>query len=524
MSALFAATVGATDYTGPLSVSLGGVATPSGDTTVSLTENEDGTCDLLLKNFSFSGLPVGNINMKNVAENKYSLVTTFKAAQDITIEAGDDASQTWFGPELGTLKVFAKGEVKNGKMNAVILIDMSNAEFGVIKVLFGDDAENLGQLPNSGMEGFHEEKYLTNKGMEPNAWHSFLCCDGQLKAFAATAHTEQASEARPGSTGTSSVKIFSKSVIGQSANGTITTGRITAGAGTAADAANHASADVTNSDKDSNGDPFYATLIGMPDSIEVWMKYQPKDEATTASISAVVTDGTYYQDPEDKTYTNVVAKAGSTAIAKNGGEWQLVKLPFDITSWTKNFPETGKPGDDAKSILVTISTCGVPGGGSTDSKTPDVLYVDDVRLVYGCSATNIIYNDKQLDGFSADKTEYAISGKESLDDFVKNSQNNIMVVSESYGTEGNLTVGMADDQKSVTAYYTLISGDYQNTKTYAITYTQESGETGIGKVENTTMKGNAVYDLSGRRVNFSDGQHGVYILRTAEGKTVKIYK
>lgn len=526
MSALFAATAGATDYTGPLSVSLGGQTMPSGETTVSMTENEDGTCNLVLKNFSFMGMPVGNIKLESAKENKYSLVSTFQASQEITIEDGDDASQTWMGKDLGTLPVYAKGTVQNGKMNAVILIDMSNSDFGVIKVLFGDDAENLGQIANSGMENFHQEKYLTNKGQEPNAWHSFLCCDGLLSPFAATAHTEESTDVRPGSAGTKSVKIFSKSVFGKSANGTITTGRIAAGSSDPASTDNHASADMTNTSKDANGDPFYAALIGMPDSIGVWVKYLPKDENTTASLSAVVTDGTYYQDPEDKEYTNVVAKASNAAIAKNGGEWQLVKLPFDTSYGEKNFGSQtegeAKADMPAKNILVTMSTCSVPGGGSTDDKNPDVLYVDDVRLTYGCTPSAITYKGETLEGFNPETTEYAIGGKGSASEI---SLSDFDDETDALDYEVSITKNVSDDEKSMTVYYTLISGDYQNTKTYVITYTQEEDEpSGIDNAKAANMgSANAIYDLSGRRVKFN-GQHGVYIVRTAEGKTVKMSK
>lgn len=530
VTALFAATVGATDYTGPLSVSLGGQTMPSGETTVSMTENEDGSCNLVLKNFSFMGMPVGNIKLESAKENKYSLVSTFQASQEITIEDGDDASQQWMGKSLGKLPVFAKGMIKDGKMNAVILIDMSNSDFGVIKVLFGDDAANLGQIANSGMENFHQEEYgiiKKNKGMEPNAWHSFLCCDGLASALAATAHTEEATDVRPGSTGTKSVKIFSKTVFGKSANGTITTGRITAGSADPANTGNHASADMTNTSKDANGDPFYAALVGMPDSIEVWMKYLPKDESTQASLSAVVTDGTYYQDPEDKEYTNVVAKASNTAIAKNGGEWQLVKVPFDTSYAQKNFTgQTESEGYNedsqmpAKNILVTISTCAVPAGGSTDDKNPDVLYVDDVRLTYGCTPTAITYKGETLTGFDPEMTEYAITGEESVTEF---NAKDIDDKSNIHDYEVSVTKTVNEEAKSMTVYYTLISGDYQNTKTYAITYTQKE-TTGIdnAKAANAS-KANAIYDLSGRRVKLN-GQHGVYIVRTAEGKTVKMYK
>lgn len=88
------------------------------------------------------------------------------------------------------------------------------------------------------------------------------------------------------------------------ANGTITTGRINTGSMTAADPSNHSWLDLSRTDVDANGDPFHAILNGQPDSIAAWVKFKqnkPVADFPYATISAVITDGTYYQDPEDNT-------------------------------------------------------------------------------------------------------------------------------------------------------------------------------------------------------------------------------
>ena len=147
VSALFAVTVSATDYKGPLSVSLNGSTTPSGETTVSYTEGTDGTCDLSLKNFSFADMPIGTINLKGVAMDKKPLTSVFGDKKTIVIDKGDDTTvKTWFGPEMGPMQIFVKGIVQNGKLNAVILIDMTASKLGIIKVLFGKHADEVGQI------------------------------------------------------------------------------------------------------------------------------------------------------------------------------------------------------------------------------------------------------------------------------------------------------------------------------------------------------------------------------------------
>ena len=91
-----------------------------------------------------------------------------------------------------------------------------------------------------------------------------------------------------------------------------------AGSTTATDTKNHAFLDLSNTDKDNNGDPFYTVLNGRPDAVKVWVKFKqatPQAFYPYATVNAVITDGTRYQDPEDKTYTNVVAKATNAKIA-----------------------------------------------------------------------------------------------------------------------------------------------------------------------------------------------------------------
>lgn len=514
-SALFAASMSATDYTGPLSVSLNGETTPSGETVVSMTEGSDGTCNLSLKNFSFAGMPIGTINLTNVEMDKSALVTVFGDNKQLTIDKGDDPNvQMWFGPSMGPMSVFVKGSVQNGKLNAVILIDMTASDFGIIKVLFGKHAEEVGQIANSGFERFHAEKIGSKSGQEPYGWHSFLSCDGTLATMAGGSHTEPSNDVRPGNSSSNkqSLKVFSSAIniglIKKSANGTVTTGRIAANSATESDPSNHSYLDMTNTATDGAGDPFYTALVGMPDSISVWVKYVPAKEGITATMSAAITDGTYYQDPEDKKYSNVCAKASNSAIAANDGKWQYITVPFDYSAMAAN--DMLK----ARGILVTMSTCSVPGGGSTDTKKADELYIDDMRLVYNCAPLAITYNGEVLPGFRADKFEYDIKGTEPFDVSKLDSDDS--------GVDNEVSVSVVEGENgSAKAYYTVISGDYQQTLTYTINYTV-GDPSAISSAKTGTANGNAgIYDLSGRRVKASTKQ-GVFIVRTADGKTFKM--
>ena len=158
----------------------------------------------------------------------------------------------------------------------------------------------------------------------------------------------------------------------------MTTGRMNAGAMIATDPANHAYLDMSKTDLDGNGDPFYTTMYSVPDSIAVWVKFKqgtPNAEHPYATISAVITDGTRYQDPEDKEYTNVVAKAKNNTIATTNGEWVRVTAPF---VYTDNAVEP-------KAVLVTISTNADAGQGSNN----DEVLVDDIAFIYNAKVTGL---------------------------------------------------------------------------------------------------------------------------------------
>lgn len=198
-------------------------------------------------------------------------------------------------------------------------------------------------------------------------------------------HTSISKEVRPGSTGSNSVKLTSGivkvSVFKVPANGTLTTGRLIAGAVDANDPKNNSTSDPSSTEKDGAGNPFYAPLAARPDSIVAWVKFKQgtlKDKDKDykyATISAIIHDNTKYQDPEDKTYKNVVAKAQNAKIESNGFKWQRISIPFDYESYKANNVEP-------HNILITFSTNAKPGVASKDADNPDVMYIDDVELVY----------------------------------------------------------------------------------------------------------------------------------------------
>lgn len=529
-TAAFAVSSMATDYKDMMTVSLDGNPTTPTETTISVEKTDDSGYTLSLKNFvlymttgdQVFPMPVGTIVLENVEAVTKGDVTTLKTSQDIEIAEGDDPTYegSWIGPGLSAdgdlIPVNMTGEIRGDKFYTVININFMGMN---IDVVFGNGGY---QIENSGFENFHTATYVDGKNKytsdEPNAWHSFNSGIATGSASFLTKYalqngnTSVSDEVRPGSTGTKSVAIKSSIVMGfQPANGTMTTGRLQAGSLTATDAANCSFLDMSSTDTDGNGDPFYTVLNGRPDALSVWVKYkqgQVNEQYPYATVSAVITDGTRYQDPEDKAYTNVVAKAQDKTIESKGFEWQNLVIPFDYTSYASNDAQ-------AKALLVTISTNAQPGVGSNDAENPDMIIVDDISLVYNSHLASLKVKGTEVEGFDKNVLSYDLKGEGAI------SVDDIEAVSDGQGAY--VTKAVEGTDKGVKVTITVTSNDLKTTNVYTLNI-EGATTTGINKVETTTGKGTAaIYNVNGQRVD-NMSQKGLYIIRQADGKTVKVLK
>lgn len=529
-TAAFAVSSMATDYKDMMTVSLDGNPTTPTETTISVEKTDDSGYTLSLKNFVLymaSGdqvfpMPVGTIVLENVEAVTKGDVTTLKTSQDIEIAEGDDPTHegSWIGPGLSSdgdlIPVNMTGEIRGDKFYTVININFMEMN---IDVVFGNGGY---QIENSGFENFHTATYVDGKNKytsdEPNAWHSFNSgiATGMFayltKYALQNGNTSVSDDVRPGSTGTKSVAIKSSIVMGfQSANGTMTTGRLQAGSLTPTDAANCSFLDMSSTDTDGNGDPFYTVLNGRPDALSVWVKYkqgQVNEQYPYATVSAVITDGTRYQDPEDKAYTNVVAKAQDKTIESKGFEWQNLVIPFDYASYASNDAQ-------AKALLVTISTNAQPGVGSSDAENPDIIIVDDLSLVYNSHLASLKVKGTEVEGFDKNVLSYDLKGDGAI------GVDDIEAVSDGQGAY--VTKAIEGTDKGVKVTITVTSNDLKTTNVYTLNI-EGATTTGINKVETTTGKGTAaIYNVNGQRVD-NMSQKGLYIIRQADGKTVKVLK
>ena len=188
--------------------------------------------------------------------------------------------------------------------------------------------DNQPNILNGGFEDWGvDADVAASKAVEPRYWHSFTSAYGTFKAFAGD-HCFKSEDAHSGSY---SAMIKASSVWGVVANGTLTTGRLKAGAMIADDPNNHSELDMSSTEKDRNKDPFYQVLEARPDSIAFWVKYSTGKAGTKANMSAYITDGTYYQAPEDKTYNNKVGWAEYPSIAACS-EWTRISTSSPASS------------------------------------------------------------------------------------------------------------------------------------------------------------------------------------------------
>lgn len=503
----------AEDYSCPLLVVVEGNSQPKATQTVSVTQQKDGKYSLSLKNFKMGSIPVGNIEVNDVDAMTCGTTICLSTQQTIQITAGDDASVKWTGPGLGNVPILLKGELNGGTFNAILSISMVDPESPMnVRVELGD-VENIGQIPNSNFEAFHEEKYISNKEYQADHWHSFINCEAASWLNSVkTKHNWQSNDVRPGSTGTSSLEVKSRIIWGQSANGTVTTGRIKAGSTTANDPANCSYLNLSNTAKDKKGDPYYTILTCKPDAIEFWTKFfvgkreESNKDNIYATISAAITDGTYYQDPQDNdNYTNVVATAKNDKIESLDNTWQKLTVPF-------NYNKTDKA---AKAILVTISTCSVAGGGSLSDNDgeQDVIKIDDMRLIYNANATSIKFKGEEL-------TEEEGVYYTTFNGEVKNSDLEVETDSKS----AYVTKSIFNTEYGVIAIINIVSNDLKTANRYAILI-EGATTTGINKPQTVTTQSGvkAVYNLSGQQVS-GMSKAGVYIVERNDGTTVKVLK
>ena len=383
------------------------------DVTVTVAQGDNG-----LYNFTLQVPLFGTMRMYDVHADETDGITVYSAERDVA---------TTFGNMRTTL--FAR--VTDGMMAANVDIPAQNTTMWFNTV--GDHF----QLPNSDMEAW------TNSNGEPDHWHGFKTATGTW-AWASPALLDQSEDIHAGATGQYSAVMTAKSAFGTIANGTMTNGRLNAGSTSATSTANNASMDENYSSD------FYMPLYAKPDQFKVWLKYtQGSTNANNkAKVSVKTFDGTYYQEPVDKTYTNLSGSIVGGPIS--ACDWTQFTFPFDYESYASNNAES-------KAIFVTFSTNANPGQGASN----DLLYVDDMELVYLGNMTDLRYQGVTIDGWNPAVKTYSITvaSEPNLDDFTATIEGASAVLTKSMEQKADGTYRIA---------ISVVSGDLQNGACYII--------------------------------------------------------
>lgn len=510
LALLSSLSMSAKDYTDTLDVTVNGLTTTQ-TATISVDKQADGRYNFALKNFKLNMagavMGIGNIELKNLVPATSSKGEVLATDTTITISNGDDKSVAmWMGPMLGQIPLQLKTLVQDNHLYTVIDIDMASLN-QVIHVTFGDRY----QLPNSGFEDYRTEtiskldasyNQIQVAVEEPLHWHSFASASGDFKDAAnafSDPHTYSSDVVRSGATGKKSLLLTSSLVMGVVANGTVTSGRMQAGSWKASDTKNCAYLSLDSTATDSHGDLFSNHIEGCPDSLIVWVKFKQKEAVADhpyATVSAALTDGTYYQDPQDRTYNNVVGTAKDNKIGSNDFQWQEVKIPF-----TYNDNDLSP-----KAMLVTISTNADAGQGSA----ADSLYVDDISLKYGIEKPALSVNGKAVELSSSNLT-------------VKTADLANATITPTTGNRGSFaamnTVSSNDNQKVVRILY--CADDLNTVKAYTLTIVKDNA-TGINAIDADSNAASELYNLAGQRI--SNAQPGQIVIVKKGDKAVKVLK
>ena len=218
--------------------------------------------------------------------------------------------------------------------------------------------------------------------------------------------------------------------------------------------------DKSKTDTDANGDLFYMPLYAQPDKFNVWLKYTQGsvNPNNKASVSVKTFDGTYYQEPVDRTYTNLSGSIVGGAIT--AGDWTFYSFPFDYDSYAAN-------GASTEAIFVTFSTNGNPGQGQKN----DALYVDDMELVYLGNLTDLRYQGTTINGWDPAVTVYnmEMTGEPNLNDFDATIEGVSAVLTKSMeqNADGSYRIAIS-----------VVSADLQNAACYIINVTAPAGRRG----------------------------------------------
>src|SRR5690554_4260010 len=278
------------------------------------------------------------------------------------------------------------------------------------------------QIGNSDFEQW-DDAGSTNE--EPVNWNSFMTANCTMSNFfCGQGQKQRLKRSIDAHSGNYSARIYSTSVLGIVANGNMTLGRVNMGSSSAANSSNFNFTDIANPD-------FNQTFTDKPDSLVVWVKYNPVQATSLARISATIHDNYNYRDPENAAASPHKVAQAILNYGSTNSQWSRISIPFDYVG----------PSTDAQYILITFTTSSTAGGGDAN----DEVFIDDLELIY-----------------NANEVEIAPIAVQNL--FV-NESGNVLTATETPNAASSVTARQWKSSTTAGGPYTAIAGETGTTYT-----------------------------------------------------------
>lgn len=313
------------------------------------------------------------------------------------------------------------------------------------------------QLQNSDFEQWEKQ----GGGDEPVMWNTYATAGGSLGSMVtSTEQCSKSTDVRPGTSGSYSAAVKARKVLFSIiANGMITTGQIEGNSSSATSEDNH---NITHR---STG--YASPFTGRPDSVTGWVKTAFKSSSQLGRFYFNFHGNYDTQDPGTD-MTQIIAVAGMN-IPYNTN-WQRLSIPVyykgeTLTILNEGGTVTRKPAsnDERPSYcLASIATNYLAGKGDAS----DVLYIDDIVMIYNSKLKSLKINGAAVSGFNKDVYSYDASDKSYSEGIVTcESDGKFATIEQSFNQEsGILTITVKGDDYSASS----------NKHTYTIAFKKEA--------------------------------------------------
>lgn len=239
-------------------------------------------------------------------------------------------------------------------------------------------AQGIYQFEDAGFENW------TGDNTPGHEWHSFETAVGSMANLGKGSAPKPQKETANPYEGSTSLKIYSKSILGKLANGNITTGVINMGSMTPADANNY---NFTKRDAEGK----HLEFAGTPDGVSFYAKFT-SGGSPNGRGRFILHGDVDYRDPElNGDQTGLVGEA--VVLVPPTDAWTYYEGAFDY--------KTSKPA--TQYLLASFTTNPTPGGSKND-----YLYVDNVKFIYYNTLKSLSYDGATIN-FNEATTSYDLS-------------------------------------------------------------------------------------------------------------------